>query len=495
MNGTSGSGSSGSFIWGLLVGLVAILAAGGLYLSGVFSSSPEPVQEQVEVAEETRVPEVAPEEEASQDPAPAPKEAVTEAEAEEPAAEDPEAQPEEVAVEAAPTAPPALDQIFVSPDGSALLSGEAEPGSDIDVVLNGEVVHQFSVDETGQFAEFVAVPFSDDPRGLVLQSTDGSETVRSDDYLIAALPEPAPEEPAPTAEEAPSEPEVAEDPQPEAEDTIVASVDPEQPTETADAGKEASDASTETAQAGTEETAELDTDTADTGTEAGDTVTETADAGAEAQNTGADTEEAVAEAESAPEEETETPAENQQVAILRSGEDGVELVQSPSEENSAPQQVELDTIGYSDSGDVQLTGRLNEGSAVRIYLNNRLVADVTPQEDGNWRGDLEGIDPGVYTLRVDEVHSDGTVLSRVETPFKREPVEVLQAAEAQTSEQPQETPAPIRSVTVQAGDTLWAISRERFGDGVLYVRLFDANRELIRDPDLIFPGQVFTIPE
>ncbi len=478
MNGTSGSGSSGSFIWGLLVGLVAILAAGGLYLSGVFSSSPEPVQEKVEVAEETPAPEVAPEEEASQEPAPESEEAT--AEAEEPAAEEPEAQPEEVAVEATPSTPPALDQIFVSPDGSALLSGEAEPGSDVDVVLNGEIVHQFSVDETGEFAEFVAVPYSDDPRGLVLQSTDGDETVRSDDYLIAALPEPAPEEPAPTVEETSSEPEVAEDPEPEAEDTTVANVEPEQSTETADAGTEAADAGTETA---------------DAGAEAENTSTEIADAGSETQNTGADTEEAVVEAESTSEEATETPAESQQVAILRSGEDGVELVQSPSEENSAPQQVELDTIGYSDTGDVQLTGRLKEGSAVRIYLNNRLVADVTPQQNGNWRGDLEGIDPGVYTLRVDEVHSDGTVLSRVETPFKREPVEVLQAAEAQTSEQPQETPAPIRSVTVQAGDTLWAISRERFGDGVLYVRLFDANRELIRDPDLIFPGQVFTIPE
>jgi nucleoid-associated protein YgaU len=457
---------------------VAILAAGGLYLSGVFSSGSDPVQEQVEVSEETPAPEVALEEEASQEPAP---------ESEEPAAEEPEAQPEEVAVEATPSTPPALDQIFVSPDGSALLSGEAEPGSEVDVVLNGEVVHQFSVDETGEFAEFVAVPFSDDPRGLVLQSTDGDETVRSDDYLIAALPEPAPGEPAPTVEETSLEPEVAEDPEPEAEDATVANVEPEQSTETADAGTEAADAGTEAA--------EVDTDTADAGTEVEDTVTETADAGAGTQNTGADTEEAVVAAESTSEEATETPAENQQVAILRSGEDGVELVQSPSEENSAPQQVELETIGYSDTGDVQLTGRLNEGSAVRIYLNNRLVADVTPQEDGNWRGDLEGIDPGVYTLRVDEVHSDGTVLSRVETPFKREPVEVLQAAEAQTSEQPQETPAPIRSVTVQAGDTLWAISRERFGDGVLYVRLFDANRELIRDPDLIFPGQVFTIPE
>jgi nucleoid-associated protein YgaU len=50
-------------------------------------------------------------------------------------------------------------------------------------------------------------------------------------------------------------------------------------------------------------------------------------------------------------------------------------------------------------------------------------------------------------------------------------------------------------VTVQTGDTLWAISRERYGDGVLFVRVFEANRDSIRDPNLIYPGQVFSLPE
>ena len=54
---------------------------------------------------------------------------------------------------------------------------------------------------------------------------------------------------------------------------------------------------------------------------------------------------------------------------------------------------------------------------------------------------------------------------------------------------------PVRAVTVQAGDTLWAISQERYGDGFLYVRLFQANRDNIRNPDLIYPGQVFTVPD
>ncbi|MFV0491864.1 MAG: LysM peptidoglycan-binding domain-containing protein [Pseudorhodobacter sp.] len=54
--------------------------------------------------------------------------------------------------------------------------------------------------------------------------------------------------------------------------------------------------------------------------------------------------------------------------------------------------------------------------------------------------------------------------------------------------------API-SVTVQPGFTLWGIAQQRFGDGFLYVQVFEANRDRIRDPDLIYPGQVFALPD
>ena len=55
--------------------------------------------------------------------------------------------------------------------------------------------------------------------------------------------------------------------------------------------------------------------------------------------------------------------------------------------------------------------------------------------------------------------------------------------------------ARVKAVTVQPGNTLWAIARERYGSGTLYVRLFEANKDAIRNPDLIYPGQVFEIPE
>ncbi|MDA1238416.1 MAG: LysM peptidoglycan-binding domain-containing protein, partial [Proteobacteria bacterium] len=42
--------------------------------------------------------------------------------------------------------------------------------------------------------------------------------------------------------------------------------------------------------------------------------------------------------------------------------------------------------------------------------------------------------------------------------------------------------------------TLWAIAREKYGSGFQYVRVYNANRDLIKNPDLIYPGQVLTIP-
>ena len=107
---------------------------------------------------------------------------------------------------------------------------------------------------------------------------------------------------------------------------------------------------------------------------------------------------------------------------------------------------------------------------------------------GRWRGDLPDVDTGVYTLRVDEVDAEGAVTSRVETPFKRESPEALAASGGTVD-------APAKAITVQTGTTLWAIARERYGDGTLYVRVFEANSDTIKDANLIYPGQVFDLPD
>jgi nucleoid-associated protein YgaU len=51
-----------------------------------------------------------------------------------------------------------------------------------------------------------------------------------------------------------------------------------------------------------------------------------------------------------------------------------------------------------------------------------------------------------------------------------------------------------RSYTVQAGDSLWGIAARFYGDGRLWTAIYAANRAVIADPELIFPGQVLTLP-
>lgn len=53
----------------------------------------------------------------------------------------------------------------------------------------------------------------------------------------------------------------------------------------------------------------------------------------------------------------------------------------------------------------------------------------------------------------------------------------------------------IDTAAVRRGDNLWNISRSTYGEGVQYFKIYDANRDKIRDPDLIFPGQVFVLPK
>ncbi len=200
-------------------------------------------------------------------------------------------------------------------------------------------------------------------------------------------------------------------------------------------------------------------------------------------------------ASTGPDSPAQGAAAQQPRALLLDGE-GVRLLDPPALDDTGPGPlgaVALDVITYSQDGEVRIQGRARATGEVRVYLDNAPISSARVSREGNWRSDLPEIDSGVYTLRIDQVDAQGKVTSRVETPFKREARALLSGHGAGDDTDP--GTARVTAVTVQPGSTLWAISREIYGDGVFYVRVFEANRDRIRDPDLIYPGQVFALPE
>ena len=59
---------------------------------------------------------------------------------------------------------------------------------------------------------------------------------------------------------------------------------------------------------------------------------------------------------------------------------------------------------------------------------------------------------------------------------------------------PAATPTAGSTYTVQSGDTLWKIASRAYGDGSLYPRIFEANRDVLKQPEHILPGQQLVIP-
>lgn len=146
--------------------------------------------------------------------------------------------------------------------------------------------------------------------------------------------------------------------------------------------------------------------------------------------------------------------------------------------------VSIDSVTYDAGGDVSVSGRAATGSAdILIYIDNQPILRARAAPDGNWQAQLDGIERGVYRLRVDELDEAAQVTSRAEIPFERVTPEIAREA------------GGPQALIVQPGNTLWGMSQERFGDGMRYMRIFDANRDQIRNPDLIYPGQVFILPE
>lgn len=144
--------------------------------------------------------------------------------------------------------------------------------------------------------------------------------------------------------------------------------------------------------------------------------------------------------------------------------------------------VALDTVDYDDKGGVVFSGKSNPGDKVQVYVDNKLVGGTNADAEGRWTlSPTTPVKPGTHDVRVDRVTETGKVLARIELPFVRATPFISL---------PDQT-----VVIIQPGNNLWRIASRVYGDGLRYTDIFQANADQIRDPDLIYPGQVFGLPK
>lgn len=449
--------NSGRVVQGVISALVVIILSYLVWSSQ--SGTPEEEAEPAEAAssESAPAPDAAQAVEASQPSAEAPApESTVEPNAVAPASDAaPAADTASVPTTAAADAP-TFDTVRIEADGTALIAGHSLPGAVIQILLGNEVVAETVADGGGNFVAFLNVPPGSEPRVLSLVARVGEAEIASAQTIIVA---------------------------PVDEPVVVAAAEPAQ-VETAPAVEPAATpVTTETAQPASSEptTAEA------AAVETVPTQTTPETAAVEAAAT-----EAAPETAAEPAQTPEAPAAETAPPVLLADESGVKVIQSGGQADpEVAEAVALDTITYDSDGNVVLAGRAQANDSVQIYLDNTSIASASVSPEGDWQTTLPEVESGVYTLRVDEVSQDGQVVSRIETPFKREEAEkvaeVLQEETANPDFQ-------VAMRTVQPGNTLWAIARERYGKGIMYVLVFEANRDRIRNPDLIYPGQVFVLP-
>jgi nucleoid-associated protein YgaU len=225
---------------------------------------------------------------------------------------------------------------------------------------------------------------------------------------------------------------------------------------------------------------------------------------------------------------------------------------SPDTDESVPV---FDIARIERTGDAVIAGRAAPGAIVELLRNgerhDRAVADQSGQfvmvpprlPPGNYELTLRSRQPdgkqatskqSVVVALAEVESSSGAVRSMAEVPFNvpeaavtnrlwqdhagrssqarllsQPPLHIAKRQDVAVSQLPRATAAPLLSdggssrpvaepkittTVVSSGDSLWRISRVAYGAGTRYAVVYKANRDQIRDPNRIYPGQIFVLP-
>ncbi|MGE4481284.1 Ig-like domain-containing protein [Acidocella sp.] len=170
------------------------------------------------------------------------------------------------------------------------------------------------------------------------------------------------------------------------------------------------------------------------------------------------------------------PGNGKPALAVVSGPEGSDVVTG---QGPQPGQLGMGAVDYDAQGHAVFSGTAPAGASVTVLLDGKALGTAKADKAGHWHVQAPvPAKPGMITLNA--TAPDGGAIAPVTVPFA--PEELAKALEE-------------GHVVIAPGDNLWMIARRVYGRGTLYTLIYSANASKIHDPNLIFPGQAFTLPE
>ena len=163
----------------------------------------------------------------------------------------------------------------------------------------------------------------------------------------------------------------------------------------------------------------------------------------------------------------------------------IEVIEEDVAEIAVPATVpaiSIQSLSLSSTDRLRVRGRFSAGQSISGALGDKPLMETSMSDEGRWSAlvDVSGLSSEPETLEIVLHDGSGTVVARTGLALDKNNINRgLNDNEM---------------VVVQKGDALWRIAYRTYGKGVRYVEIVRRNQDQISDPDMIFPNQIFVLP-
>ena len=157
--------------------------------------------------------------------------------------------------------------------------------------------------------------------------------------------------------------------------------------------------------------------------------------------------------------------------------------------DAEPEFIQIRSLSWENKSTLRLSGFASGGYSMRAYFDDQFIASIelysAPTDNKAYRWSMVAealMQPNInYPLLAELIDKNGNIIKKSSINVSLEALAIGEDGS--------------EMMVIHKGDALWRIAYRAYGQGVRYVDIFKRNNERINDPNLIFPNQIFAIPD